>query len=121
MNKSLSFSFPSGDDAKRQSFRVVFEGLRVILAGESYQVHDLSISGLSFSKSKEMKLFAGDVHTVHIAVASRIYISDISLEIIRVMPDMRVACRFVKVTPQQSARLDKLILEAQKLSIGHPK
>jgi len=118
MDSQLQFTYP-GDASKRKSFRASFTGLRVIILGESFDVHDLSTSGLSFTKTEDIQIFQGRRYSAHVTIASRVYIADIPLQIVRIAQNLRVACRFIELTPRQEIRLDKLILEMQKRSIMH--
>lgn len=116
----MSFTLPGTEDSKRQAYRVAIPGLEVVSlsTGLTHKVRDLSASGLAFEAAPGYS--SGQSLSVRLILHNKIYLENVEIKVVRCREDV-VACSFLNLSFQQEAKLDKLILEVQKLLIARRK
>lgn len=116
----FSFSLPGFDKSQRRAYRTEIPGLsaREIKTGREFPVHDLSALGAALVDVTENELKIGHTLTFDLHIAGKRYVDAIEATIRRVTEDGALGVTFDNLDRRTEARLDKLVLEVQKLRIN---
>lgn len=110
-------------DNQRGAFRARIPGLkaRIQETGASFDVKDMSATGIALLAGAESRLKEGASMTVDLLIASKPVLIGLKTKVIRRINEAVLACTFVSPDRRQEARLDKLVLEVQKRMIAQRK
>lgn len=118
----FKLEIPDGDN-QRGAFRTRIPGLKAKLqeTGVSFDVKDLSATGIALLATVESRLKEGATVTADLMIAGKPVLIGLKSKIVRRINQDILACQFVELDRRQEARLDKLVLEFQKRMIAQRK
>jgi len=117
----LFFTYDADTEEHRKGYRARLPGIGAQAVGtqEAYDVHDISVGGLSLVDARQ-SLVPGDERTLDLLCKGRRLISGLAAQVARRQGDL-AGLRFTDLTQRQEQQLDKLVLEVQKYLITQSK
>lgn len=111
----FEFSLPGGE-GRRRAFRTRVPGLTVRVSGQgdTYEVKDLSATGLAILMGQDGGFQEGDLLSVDLLLGGRLYVAGLPVRVVVIVDDIVAGCNFEELDRRQEARLDRLVLEVQK-------
>lgn len=123
MGNEFNFTFPELGGNKREMYRVVVPGLKLVhrQSETAWESANISASGVLLKNlTVGPQLTMGQELIVDLVVGQSVLLSDIQVQVIHVEPG-KTGCRLVDLNYREETVLDKLILDAQKRQISKRK
>jgi hypothetical protein len=123
MGNDFNFTFPELGGNKREMYRVVVPGLKLIhrQSGLVCEAANISASGVLLKNPPAgPQLSMGQELIVDLVVGDHVLLDGIQVQVIHVEPG-KTGCRLVDLSYRDETVLDKLILDAQKRQIAKRK
>ena len=121
----IEFKYEDEDKMKRGAVRVEHPSLKVTLGKTKvfFPVIDLSVAGVAFKPGRYAKKFSGatgKIAYLSVWFDKDLIVSNIKAKVVRAVDEM-IAFQFQDVSQEHEKRLDKLVLEIQKMMIEQRK
>ena len=119
MSEPFEFKLDLPWESKRSAYRAHVPGLYAFIHEKErqYEVHDLSATGLAFFDGPE-GFSVGKLLTIDLSMNGKVFVQGIPAVVVRVQDNGLTACLLEELDRWQEEKLDKLILEVQKLLIA---
>jgi c-di-GMP-binding flagellar brake protein YcgR len=121
----FEFKYADEEKMKREAVRVEHPSLKVTLGQTKifFPVIDLSVTGVAFKPGRYAKKFsgaAGKIAYLSIWFGKDLIVSNIKAKVVRAVDEM-IAFQLQEVSQEHERKLDKLVLEIQKMMIEQKK
>jgi hypothetical protein len=122
MADAYTFNWPD-EGMPRKAYRISLPGLVVRIKEQKkfYVVKDISACGVAFSPNSGKGSFEiGQKLTIALIYRKRLIVRELLARVVRSQETI-VACEFIDLDHRQEYRLDKFVLEVQKILINKQK